>query len=150
MAVSLRLSLTPAAYVTTKGVAGWVQPQQQLLLTRRCLATSPCWHGLVSGFRDKFLKEEDYHKRPSDLEIKKKGLPSNTPTLIQKAKRDKSTNFFVTDRKSGYHMGETGTVTDYIDREMTIREMYHDSVQGIRMELNRAVEKAKNFKAGIF
>ena len=45
--------------------------------SRRPLSTSAAAFRL----RDKFLWESDIDKRPSELEIKQKKLPPNTPTL---------------------------------------------------------------------
>ena len=45
--------------------------------TRRSVTTSAAMFRL----RDRFLWESDKDKRPSELEIKQKKLPPNTPTL---------------------------------------------------------------------
>ena len=72
-------------------------PSVPTLLLRRPLHLS---HSLA-GFRDKFVSEKDLHKRPSQLEIQKKGLPVNTPTLGERLRRDYQHSFHENDPKSG-------------------------------------------------
>ena len=48
------------------------------------------------------VKKEDLNKRPSDLEIAKKDLPENTPTLGERLDRDVYNMFHVQDEKQGY------------------------------------------------
>lgn len=73
--------------------------------------------------RDRFLWESDKDKRPSELEIKQKKLPPNTPTLGERVRRDRCSGpFWVEDPKGGYYKGPTGTYRDYIDPEMTTKE----------------------------
>lgn len=55
------------------------------------------------GFRKIFVKEEDLNKRPSDLEIKAKDLPLNTPTLGERINRDVYRLFHQPTEKQGYH-----------------------------------------------
>ena len=55
----------------------------------------------ASGFKDKFVFEKDLNKRPSQLEIQKKGLPINTPTLGERLRRDYQHAFAENDPKSG-------------------------------------------------
>ena len=47
----------------------------------RCASRSLSTSAAAFRLRDKFLWESDMDKRPSELEIKKKKLPPNTPTL---------------------------------------------------------------------
>jgi len=56
-----------------------------------------------STFRKIFVNKEDLNKRPSDLEIKKKDLPSNTPTLGERIDRDVYRLFHQSTEKQGYH-----------------------------------------------
>jgi len=56
-----------------------------LLSQRLSLHTSSS----ILALRDMFVWEKDLKKRPSALEIKKKGLPQNTPTLKERIRRDR-------------------------------------------------------------
>ena len=53
-------------------------------------------------FKSKWVSAEDLNKRPSDLEIAKKGLPENQPTLLQRIERDRRHMFHQMDPKHGY------------------------------------------------
>ena len=68
--------------------------------------------------------EGDLDKRPSDLEIKDKDLPTNTPTLEHRIMRDQVSKFHVDDRKAGYHLGKHGNFFDHIDDDMTMKGLY--------------------------
>jgi len=59
--------------------------------------------GYKGKFRKVFVKEEDLNKRPSDLEIKRKDLPPETPTLGERINRDYYHLFHQRDEKAGYH-----------------------------------------------
>jgi len=58
---------------------------------------------LIESVKNKFLDPADKNKRPSDLEIKQKDLPQNTPTLKERVNRDVEHKFYQADEKSGYH-----------------------------------------------
>ena len=58
---------------------------------------------LKSKYRNLVVPEEDLNKRPSDLEIKQKELPENTPTLGERLNRDVYRLFHQADEKHGYH-----------------------------------------------
>ena len=57
---------------------------------------------LRKKYRNVVVKKEDLNKRPSDLEIAKKELPENTPTLGERLDRDVYNLFHVHDEKHGY------------------------------------------------
>lgn len=56
----------------------------------------------LEQFKSKFVSAEDLNKRPSDLEIAKKGLPPNQPTLQGRIERDRRHMFHQMDPKHGY------------------------------------------------
>ena len=56
----------------------------------------------LEQFKSKFVSAEDLNKRPSDLEIAKKGLPANQPTLQGRIERDRRHMFHQMDPKHGY------------------------------------------------
>ena len=58
---------------------------------------------LKSKYRNLVVPEEDLNKKPSDLEIKQKELPENTPTLGERLNRDVYRLFHQADEKHGYH-----------------------------------------------
>ena len=89
----------------------------------------------VFGFKDKFVMEKDWNKRPSDVEIRKKGLPQNTPTLAERIRRDTGSQFLEQDKKSGYHKGETGGLRDYIDPNMTTKEMVAEGFKELKEQI---------------
>ena len=101
------------------------------LVFSRFFYTSP----KVSAFKDRFVDIKDTDKRPSDLEIRKKGLPKNTPTLGERLKRDDGGQFFVTDRKGGYYKGATGTLRDFIDPEVTAKQMISEGFKEMKTEI---------------
>ena len=57
---------------------------------------------LRKKYRNILVKKEDLNKRPSDLEIAKKELPEDTPTLGERLDRDVYNMFHVQDDKHGY------------------------------------------------
>ena len=89
----------------------------------------------VCGFRDRLVDEKDRNKRPSDLEIRKKGLPQNTPTLGERIKRDSGGSFFSPDKKGGYYKGPTGTLRDYVDPEMTTKQIVSQGFKDLKNEI---------------
>ena len=89
----------------------------------------------VSAFKDRFIDEKDLNKRPSDLEIKRKGLPKNTPTLGERLKRQEGGPLFVPDKKGGYYKGTTGTLRDYINPEMTTKQTAADGFKELKTEI---------------
>jgi hypothetical protein len=58
---------------------------------------------LRKKYRNLVVNEADLNKMPSDLEIAKKGLPENTPTLGERMDRDVYRTFHQADEKHGYH-----------------------------------------------
>ena len=76
----------------------------------------------------------DFRKRPSDLEIEKKGLPKNTPTLEERIRRDTAGTVFVADRKGGYYRG-TGTLRDYIPKDYTLHDGVREGIKSIKDEI---------------
>ena len=97
----------------------------------RYFTTSP----KLSAFKDNFLDEKDRNKKPSDLEIRKKGLPKNTPTLGQRIQRDQSVPLYTPDRKGGYFKGPTGTLRDYIDPNETAKQMVVAGFKDLKQEI---------------
>jgi len=88
----------------------------------------------VSKLSDIFISNKDLGKRPSDLEIEKKGLPKNTPTLEERIRRDSNGSVFVADRKGGYYRG-TGTVRDYIPKDYTLHDGVREGLKAIKEEV---------------
>ena len=87
------------------------------------------------GFKDRFVDVKDLNKRPSDLEIRKKGLPKNTPTLGERIKRDSGGPLYSPDPKGGYYKGATGTLRDYIDPEMTTKQIVSQGFKDLKNEI---------------
>jgi len=56
----------------------------------------------LQTFTDKFVDEDEWDKRPSDLEIKRKDLPPNQPTLKERIERDEWHMFYQKDVHHGY------------------------------------------------
>jgi len=69
-------------------------------------------------FKDKLVFEEDWNKRPSDLEIKKKDLPPNQPTLVERIERDEWHAFFQKDEKHGYWQNKPATLVQQMKVDM--------------------------------
>ena len=84
---------------------------------------------------DKIVWEKDANKRPSDLEIKRKGLPKNTPTLGERVRRQDGGPLYVPDRKGGYFKGPTGTIRDYIDPKLTSKEVVTQGFHNLKTEI---------------
>ena len=95
------------------------------------------------GWRDKFVFEDDWNKRPSDVEIRKKGLPQNTPTLEQRIKRDSGSSFMEQYKKGGYFKGPTGSLRDYIDPEQTTKEMAVEGFKELKIQLRKWKDELK-------
>lgn len=62
-------------------------------------------------------------------------MPKNTPTLGERLKRDDGGQFFVTDRKGGYYKGATGTLRDFIDPEVTAKQMISEGFKEMKTEI---------------
>ena len=77
------------------------------------------------------MPEEDTHKRPSDLEIRKKDLPVNQPTLGERMNRDVYRMFYQADQKHGYH-----NLRKYPD------SMKDEVLESVKEELNKNPKKA--------
>lgn len=86
---------------------------------------------LKSKYRNLVVPEEDLNKRPSDLEIKQKELPENTPTLGERLNRDVYRLFHQADEKHGYH-----NLRKYPDSLKT------EIVEDVKEKLNRNPKKA--------
>lgn len=84
--------------------------------------------------KSKFVDVKDLDKRPSDLEIREKDLPYNTPTLGQRLKRDARHKFWISDKHGGYHLGPTGTWRDYVDPEATVGDFMKEGFQYFKEE----------------
>lgn len=101
-----------------------------------------CTSCATLGIKDKFLFPGDAHKRPSDVEIKKKGLPHNTPTVIQRVARDSGINpYWTSDRHSGYHKGLTGTWSDYVDPDASVKEIVTEAAKALKVEAKKLVKE---------
>ena len=87
--------------------------------------------GKTQKFRSLFVSEEDTHKRPSDLEIRKKDLPVNQPTLGERMNRDVYRMFYQADEKHGYH-----NLRKYPD------SMKDEVMETVKDELNKNPKKA--------
>ena len=81
--------------------------------------------------RNMFVDPEDAHKKPSDLEIKKKDLPLNQPTLGERMNRDVYRMFYQADEKHGYH-----NLRKYPD------SMKDEVTETVKEELNKNPKKA--------
>ena len=108
MIVCKRLQITSRLFSTTSIKCSYFKNMKQV----------------VKNMRGSIVWEGDLDKRPSDLEIKHKDLPTNTPTLEHRIMRDQVSKFHVDDRKAGYHLGKHGNVFDYIDDDMTLKGLY--------------------------
>ena len=84
-----------------------------------------------SKYRNLFVPEEDVHKRPSDLEIRKKDLPLNQPTLGERMNRDVYRLFHQADEKHGYH-----NLRKYPD------SMKDEVMESVKEQLNRNPKRA--------
>ena len=87
-----------------------LSPKRNLATTTRLCKVGPSKkvgggtirENLRKKYRNIIVKREDLNKRPSDLEIAKKELPENTPTLGERLDRDVYNMFHVQDEKQGY------------------------------------------------
>ena len=103
----------------------------------------------ASGFKDMFIKPQDEFKKPSLAEIKKKGLPENTPHLLDRIKRDETRDLYVADRHSGYHKGLTGTWQDFVDPEANVKDLALEGFQSLTYETKRFINEIKDLKMGL-
>ena len=87
-----------------------LSPKRTFATTASCCKVGPSKkvgggtirENLRKKYRNIVVKREDLNKRPSDLEIAKKELPENTPTLGERLDRDVYNMFHVKDEKQGY------------------------------------------------
>ena len=49
--------------------------------------------------------------------------------------RDRGGPFYVSDKKGGYYKGPTGTLRDYIDPEMTAKQMVSEGFKDLKTEI---------------
>ena len=91
------------------------------------------------GLMDKFVRREDLNKRPSAAEIALKKLPSNTPTLGERIRRDRRHEMMEYDPKSGYFKGETGTWRDLVDPKTTTKEVMTEGYEYLVKNCKRYV-----------
>lgn len=90
--------------------------------------------------------DKDLNKRPSDLEIKEKNLPPNTPTLEHRLKRDAVHKFYSPDKKGGYLVpGKTGKWHDWIDEDLTLKDLYHDGSRELKNQVRLFKEEVKHY-----
>ena len=100
----------------------------------RLFSTSSIQCGFLKKLKNQVVWEEDWKKRPSDLEVRKKNLPYNTPTLEQRIARDTLHKFHTPDRHAGYHLGPTGTVFDHFEEDLTLKQLIIDGYHGLKDE----------------
>ena len=113
----------------------------------RLLTTSAKCNGMrIDKIKSVFVKSEDMDKKPSDMEIAAKNLPSNTPTLRQRISRDTIHRFWTEDKKAGYHLGPTGTWRDFVDANWTVKDMAKIGINQIKEEGKKLVEDVKNHR----
>ena len=86
---------------------------------------------LKSKYRNIVVPGEDFNKRPSDLEIRQKELPENTPTLGERINRDVYRLFHQADEKHGYH-----NLRKYPDSMKT------EVIEDIKEKVNKSPKKA--------
>jgi len=94
---SHRIFLPPAIFLHTCS-ARWEKKRPTEQVRRKTIAEE-----LKKKYRNIIVPREDLDKRPSDLEIQKKDLPANQPTLGERMNRDVYRMFHEADEKSGYH-----------------------------------------------
>ena len=99
---------------------------RKLLINSRFFSTSSKCDGalqnMYKAMKKNIIFDKDLNKRPSDLEIKEKNLPPNTPTLEHRLKRDAVHKFYTPDKKGGYLVpGKTGEWHDWIDEDLTLK-----------------------------
>jgi len=76
------------------------------------------------------------------MEIRKKGLPKNTPTLIQRLQREQGHNpIAIPNRRGGYHKGLTGTWADNVDPEATTKELVKESIASLKTETKKLISE---------
>ena len=111
-------------------MSGPLKMKKYLLIQRNFSLSSK-----LPAIKDYFIEEKDANKRPSDVEIRKKGLPQNTPTIGDRIKRDQGSSFWVPDKKHGYYKGPTGTLRDFIDPELTTKQMVSEGFRDLKKEI---------------
>jgi len=100
---------------------------------------------LRKKYRNILVKREDLNKRPSDLEIAKKELPENTPTLGERLDRDVYNMFHVQDEKQGYRshrkpgMSLQQEVKQQIEHDIKTRpwQAFKENFQVVREEIKK-------------
>lgn len=97
-------------------------------------------------FKDKLVFEEDWDKRPSDLEIKRKDLPPNQPTLKERIERDEWHMFYQKDVHHGYWEKDRQPVS--ILEQMKIdaknpKKAMIATFQGLKAEVSKFAEEHK-------
>jgi hypothetical protein len=100
--------------------------------------------GILKNIYNSFVSEADLDKKPSPMEIAEKKLPLNTPTLEQRIKRDELMKFHNTDRHGGYHIGQTGSWTDFVDENMTIKDLVVESFSTLKNECKKLAHEKMN------
>ena len=117
----------------------------------RLFTTSGCRYGfhadVYKWFKSKIVTPEMLDKRPSDVEIKKKDLPLNTPTLRHRIARSESHKFMEYTKSGGYHLGPTGTWVDYVNANMTLKEFCQIGANQIIDEFKKIPSDIKDIRA---
>jgi len=117
-------------------------------LDRRLLYTSPVCSkkSRLEVFRSKFLKEEDLNKRPSDLEIARKDLPPNQPTLAERAARDRVHQYHQYDRHRGYWENKPLSIIQQMEIELkkNPKQLAANSFNVVKEEVGKFQEEAKS------
>lgn len=89
---------------------------------------------IKSKYRNVTYDPKDLNKRPSDLEIKTKDLPPNTPTLGERINRDVRHYFHQGDEKSGYH-----NLRQY---PSDFQEVIESAKEGLRSNPKKAIKES--------
>lgn len=115
------------------------------IVSQRPFSTSPVQCGFFKKLKSRIILDEDLDKRPSELEIKEKNLPPNTPTLRQRIDRDTVHKFHNRDRHGGYYLGPTGTWRDYVEDDMTLKDVVVDGYKQIKTEFKLLGQEIKDY-----
>ena len=119
------------------------------ITSARLFSTSTSKCGLLMNVYKKlkksYVSEADLRKRPSELEIREKNLPPNTPILEDRIKRDLIHKFYTPDRRAGYHLpGRKGNWEDYIDDDMTLKDLVSEGSSQLKAEAKLAIKEVKD------
>jgi len=98
----------------------------------------------LKQIQKKIVPEEDYDKKPSNLEIKRKDLPANQPTLKERIKRDQWHMFFQEDEKHGYFTKKPLTIVEQMSKDLeNPKKALTESFKNIKSEVAKFAEETK-------